>query len=133
MTPSSLDIELPLNHLEIDSLIAVELRTQIERDLDIAVPVVHLLDGSSIAGLADWLSNRLSGEGPTQPDPTVVADTNATDPEVRRAHPLSYGQQSLWFLYQLAPGSPAYTISYAGRISGDPDVPALDRAAQVLV
>ena len=43
-------------------------------------------------------------------------------------HPLSYGQRSLWFLHQLAPGSPAYTITYAGRISGDLDVSALERA-----
>jgi amino acid adenylation domain-containing protein len=49
------------------------------------------------------------------------------------AHPLSYGQRSQWFLYQLAPGSPAYTITYAGRISGDLDVPALERAATALV
>ena len=37
------------------------------------------------------------------------------------AHPLSYGQRSLWFLYQLAPGSPAYTITYAGQIRGELD------------
>lgn len=49
------------------------------------------------------------------------------------AHPMSYGQRSLWFLYQLAPGNPAYTLSYAGRIGGDLDVPALERAAQALV
>jgi amino acid adenylation domain-containing protein len=48
-------------------------------------------------------------------------------------HPLSYGQRSLWFSYQLAPGSPAYTITYAGRISGDLDVAALERAAQTLI
>ncbi|MEZ0364410.1 amino acid adenylation domain-containing protein [Mycobacterium sp. pUA109] len=48
-------------------------------------------------------------------------------------HPLSYGQRAQWFLYQLAPGSPAYTITYAGAIGGDLDVPALDRAAQALV
>ncbi len=48
-------------------------------------------------------------------------------------HRLSYGQRSLWFLHQLAPGSPAYTITYAGRISGDLDVSALERAAQALV
>jgi amino acid adenylation domain-containing protein len=48
-------------------------------------------------------------------------------------HPLSYGQQSLWFLHELAPGSPAYTITYAGEISGQLDVPALERAAQALV
>ena len=49
------------------------------------------------------------------------------------AHPLSYGQRSLWFLHNLAPASPAYTITYAGRITGDLDVPALERAAQALV
>ncbi|WP_176358215.1 non-ribosomal peptide synthetase [Mycobacterium persicum] len=49
------------------------------------------------------------------------------------AYPLSYGQRSLWFLYQLAPGNPAYTLSYAGRIRGELDVPALERAAQALV
>jgi amino acid adenylation domain-containing protein len=49
------------------------------------------------------------------------------------AYPLSYGQRSLWFLHQLAPGSPAYTITFTGRISGDLDVPALERAAQALV
>jgi amino acid adenylation domain-containing protein len=48
-------------------------------------------------------------------------------------HPLSFGQRSLWFLYNLAPGSPAYTITYAGLISGDLDVPALERAAQALI
>jgi len=129
MTPSSLDIEVPLNHLEIDSLIAIELRTRMERDLGIAVPVVHLLDGSNIADLADWLGDRLSGEAPAQPDPTAAAEVA----EDVRTHPLSYGQRSLWFLYQLAPGSPAYTISYAGRISGDLDVTALERAAQAIV
>ena len=49
------------------------------------------------------------------------------------AHPLSYGQRSLWFLHNLAPASPAYTITYAGRITGELDVPALERAAQALV
>jgi amino acid adenylation domain-containing protein len=48
-------------------------------------------------------------------------------------HPLSYGQRSLWFVHKLAPASAAYTIVYAGRISGELDVPALQRAAQELV
>lgn len=48
-------------------------------------------------------------------------------------HPLSFGQRSLWFLYNLAPGSPAYTITYAGLIGGELDVPALERAAQALI
>src|SRR6476659_5863491 len=48
-------------------------------------------------------------------------------------HPLSFGQRSLWLLENLSPGSPAHMITYAGRISGELDVPALERAAQALV
>lgn len=48
-------------------------------------------------------------------------------------YPLSYGQRSMWFIHKLAPESAAYTIAYAGRISGELDVPALERAAQALV
>ena len=48
------------------------------------------------------------------------------------AYPMSYGQRALWFVYKLAPRSPAYTIVYAGRVRGELDVPALERAAQAL-
>lgn len=48
-------------------------------------------------------------------------------------HPLSHGQRSLWFMYNLAPGSPAYTITYAAKLSGELDVPALENAVQALV
>ncbi|MGD1236892.1 amino acid adenylation domain-containing protein [Mycobacterium seoulense] len=49
------------------------------------------------------------------------------------AHPMSYGQRSMWFIHKLAPASAAYNVTYAGRISGELDVPALERAAQALV
>ncbi len=41
------------------------------------------------------------------------------------ALPLSYGQQRLWFLWQLDPASSAYHIQYALRISGALDEQAL--------
>ncbi len=53
--------------------------------------------------------------------------------ESASVHPLSYGQRSMWFIHKLAPASAAYTITYAARISGALDVPALERAAQALV
>ncbi len=53
--------------------------------------------------------------------------------ESAAVYPLSYGQRSMWFIHELAPASAAYTITYAGRISGELDVPALERAAQALV
>ena len=53
--------------------------------------------------------------------------------ESASAYPLSYGQRSMWFIHKLAPASAAYTVTYAARISGELDVPALERAAQALV
>jgi phthiocerol/phenolphthiocerol synthesis type-I polyketide synthase C len=80
LTPSRLDIQLPLSRLGVDSLIAVELRSQIERDLGLVVPVVQLLDGLSVTGLADWVGDRLSSTGPVESNPTVSADTRAAQP-----------------------------------------------------
>jgi len=48
-------------------------------------------------------------------------------------YPLSYNQQGIWFLYQLAPESTVYNVNFAARISSDVDVPALRRALQTLV
>src|SRR5471030_2195213 len=47
--------------------------------------------------------------------------------------PLTYNQQSLWFVYQLAPCSPAYNFLFAAQISSRLDVPALARAFELLI
>ncbi len=80
LAPANLDIEAPLNGLGVDSLITLELRLQIERDLGIAVPVARLLDGPSVASLSGWLADQLSvpptgtpaqsGGAPTSPKTT---------------------------------------------------------------
>jgi hypothetical protein len=47
--------------------------------------------------------------------------------------PLSYNQQGIWFLYQLAPESMVYNVNFAARIHSNVDIPALRRAFQALV
>ena len=96
LTPSRLDIQLPLNRLGVDSLIAVELRAQIERELGIVVPVVQLLDGPSVSDLADWLGDRLSAARPAEPDPTVSADTHAARPNGATGPESAGGADSRW-------------------------------------
>jgi len=49
------------------------------------------------------------------------------------SHPLSYNQEGIWFLYQLAPESSVYNVNFAARIASDIDVPAIRRAFQTLV
>lgn len=53
--------------------------------------------------------------------------------EATSHHPLSYNQQGIWFLYQLAPDSSVYNVNFAARITADLDVPALQRAFQDLI
>jgi acyl carrier protein len=92
LAPSSLDIRSPLTHLGVDSLITLELRIQIERDLGITVPVAQLLDGPSVASLAGWLGNQLvlpaAGTHTAQPD---GASPQKTAPEEKPETPPSRG------------------------------------------
>jgi phthiocerol/phenolphthiocerol synthesis type-I polyketide synthase C len=86
LAPSQLDVETPLHQLGVDSLVAVELRAQIERDLGIVVPVVRLLDGPNVTGLAGWLAEQLSGTATTpQPVETngapAIHGTDGADPQ----------------------------------------------------
>src|ERR671933_760560 len=47
--------------------------------------------------------------------------------------PLSYGQERLWFLDQLEPGSAAYNIFDSTTFSGPLEVAALERALNEVV
>jgi Condensation domain len=53
--------------------------------------------------------------------------------ESQSLQPLSYNQQGIWFLYQLAPESRVYNVNFAARVRSDLDIPALRRAFQALV
>src|SRR2546423_463386 len=53
--------------------------------------------------------------------------------ESRDWSPLSHGQRALWFLYRLAPESPAYNLLYAAHVRSTLDIPALQRSVQALL
>jgi amino acid adenylation domain-containing protein len=53
--------------------------------------------------------------------------------ESRDWSPLSHGQRALWFLYRLAPESPAYNLLYAAYVRSTLDIPSLQRAVQALL
>lgn len=80
LIPSRLDPQSTLDRLGLDSLTALAVRNRIQHDLGVVVPAVRLLDGGSIAGLADWLAEQLSHPGPPQPE--SEPDTGGTDPGV---------------------------------------------------
>ncbi|MEU9778664.1 MULTISPECIES: amino acid adenylation domain-containing protein [unclassified Streptomyces] len=47
--------------------------------------------------------------------------------------PLSFGQEQLWFLDQMNPGTTTYNVTSAYRLRGSLDVPALEGALNLLV
>jgi hypothetical protein len=59
MDPATFDRDRPLRFLGLDSLAAMELRTRIERDLPVRVPVIKLLEGPSVAEFTTWLLAQL--------------------------------------------------------------------------
>jgi amino acid adenylation domain-containing protein len=61
--------------------------------------------------------------------PAPAAIPRRADPST---HPLSFAQQRLWFLDQLAPGDPAYNIHGAVRLRGRLDAGALARALSAI-
>ncbi|HZF38511.1 MAG TPA: amino acid adenylation domain-containing protein, partial [Blastocatellia bacterium] len=115
----------PLAEYGVDSLLAVELSHRLESALGIVVPMSSILDSPSIAELAARArSPRLASSAPVV---SAAGDAIITE------HPLSRGQQALWYIHELSPASAAYTIANAARIKGHLDIAALRRAFQRLV
>nr|QEO73764.1 AMP-dependent synthetase and ligase [uncultured bacterium] len=125
VSAAEIDVRQPLARYGLDSLSAVELTYLIESRLGLLLPMADLLEGMSIADIV--------AEASKQPP---AADTRAAAPFETRdddSHPLTQGQEALWFIYQMAPDSPAYNIPAAMRVTSPLDAEALRRALRRLV
>jgi acyl carrier protein len=112
-----------------DSISAVQLITRLQRWLDAGVPLVALFETPTIAGLArhleqhfaDALAAALLRAAPA----TARTPEQATHPA---RTPLTFSQQSLWFLHTLYPGDTSASEQFAIRLRGPLDRVALERA-----
>jgi amino acid adenylation domain-containing protein len=101
------------------SLLATQVVSRIDQALGVRLPLRTLFDRPTLAGLARAVEEaRRDRSGESEARPPLVA--------IGRDRPLrlSFAQQRLWFLAQLEPGSSAYNLPKAYRLSG-----ALDDAA----
>lgn len=127
VSPLDLDINQPITRYGVDSLTAIELAQHIKAGLGIDVPWFSLLQGPGIAELAAQALAQLTL------GVTASEDALAPTQETPTQYPLSYGQQALWFLQQVAPESTAYHIISALRLHPPFDLRALHGAFQALV
>src|SRR4029453_7646364 len=116
-----LDLLQPLNTLGLDSLMSLDLKNQMEKDLKIAVPLSFLLEGANLKEFVHLVFGLIRpAEEDRRQEPTTIERIPRL-PEL----PLSFAQERLWFLDQLEPGNTAYNVPSVVRLRGSLDVPAL--------
>jgi acyl carrier protein len=62
LSPSSIDVGRPLNVLGVDSLMAIELKNRVERELAVVLPIATLLQAPDVLQLAGHLAEQLSDQ-----------------------------------------------------------------------
>ncbi|MEV1179228.1 condensation domain-containing protein, partial [Nonomuraea sp. NPDC049784] len=105
------------------SLLATQVMSRVRAVFEVEVPLAALFEHRTVAGLARVVEG--SARGRLAP-PIVVARREGP-------LPLSFAQQRLWFLTQMAPESTEYNIPLALRMVGDLDASALSAALDTIV
>ncbi len=122
--PASLGVHDDFFALGGHSLLAARLALRLSAEFGIRLPLHQVLASPTIAGQATWISEH--------------ASTSAAAPIARQARepgaevPASFAQERQWFLWQLAPGSPAYHVPWAQETTGL-DVAALAAAVDAMI
>ncbi|MBI5032797.1 MAG: amino acid adenylation domain-containing protein [Chloroflexi bacterium] len=120
---SRLNPEEPLTALGMDSVMAVDLLSDLETNLGVTLPIESLARGITSSQLALMISNQM--------DLTLTSLTVAQSPLAE--YPLSHGQRALWFLHQLNPNSGAYNLVNVVRICAPLDLRAMRRAFEKII
>ncbi|MFQ5768784.1 MAG: KR domain-containing protein, partial [Acidobacteriota bacterium] len=123
-----LDPGVSLSSLGLDSLVAVEIRKRLEKDLGVSLPLQDLFRGGSIDQLARKMWDLLR-QDPLDPPPDLPSHEAAPAGMI----PLSSSQSTLWFTERMHPGSAGYNVPLLIRLRRAPDAGALARSFQVLV
>ncbi len=106
------------------SLTAARLALRLSAELGTDIPLHEIFTHPTIAGQAAWADGH-AGTPPAPPIPRLARD-RTTDVAA------SYAQERLWFLWQLAPGSPTYHVPWAYETSGL-DVERLSAAIDAMI
>src|SRR5882672_9483490 len=107
------------------SLLATQVVSRVLPTFRVQLPLRALFEAPTISGLAQRIE-ALQG------NTSALATASITRSSRDGAVPLSFGQQSFWFLDSLTPNTSLYNIFRALRMRGDLDVHALGQALGAL-
>src|SRR5581483_3012173 len=100
------------------SLLAMQVLARLRRQFGVDLPLQTLFEAPQLAELATAFYHALRGEA-LSPVPPLLPFPQGT------ALPLSFAQQRLWFLEQLAPGHPTYHVPLILELAGPLHLAAL--------
>ena len=108
------------------SLLATQVMSRIRDVFKVEIPLRSLFEEPTIEGLARRIEEAIEIGEKVDAPPFVRVSR-----EVRL--PLSFAQQRLWFMDQLAPGNPVYNCPGAVRLEGRLDLAVLERSVNEII
>ena len=122
------DVGIHENFFELGghSLKATQVISRIREAFQVDLPLRLIFEEPTIVGLAEKIEMACRAEQGLQFPPILPVSRD-------RSLPLSFAQQRLWFLDQLEPNSPFYSIPLAIRLKGPLDEEALEQSLNEIV
>src|SRR5262249_1303685 len=74
LSPSAVNVDKPISSMGLDSLMSIELKSQIELDLGASVAMARFIQGPTILEITDWVMEPLSRA--QKPDSAVALALN---------------------------------------------------------
>jgi amino acid adenylation domain-containing protein len=112
------------------SLAATQIEVRLRALHGGALPPLIVYEQPTVAAQAAWLDAR-AATGPDRPDAAPADDDDAPNDDDDAL--LTFEQQRMWFMQQLAPHSAAYHLAAALRVHGPLDAERLARDIDALV
>lgn len=112
-----------------DSLMATQLVSRISTRLGVQIPVSTVFEIRRFSRLLEHVGSLCLGTRSAGPETLGDVPRAATESDT----PLSFSQERMWFMHQMAPHSSAYHIPLAIRLRGPLDTEAMHKALRLVV
>jgi len=108
------------------SLLATQVISRVRDTFKVEIGVRSIFEDATVEGFARRIADSITAGGKDEAPPLVRVSREGT-------LPLSFAQQRLWFLDQLAPNNPFYNCPGAVRLEGGLNLRALESAINEIV